>query len=152
MDSDEHLCRAAQAGEIHAASELLEIYYERVFAYLRRRCTNDEDAADLTQKAFSRVWVSLQSYRGQSSFSTWVHSIAHHVYVDWRRLKHLPSAEGDEWWKDQPDHTPGAFESVAQRVQVDHVAGVLIQFRDEREQLLGGLTRAAAMDANQCIQ
>lgn len=131
MDRDEHLCRAAQAGEIQAASELLEIYYERVFAYLRRRCTNDEDARDLTQKAFSRVWASLQSYRGQSSFSTWVHSVAHHVYVDWRRLKHLPSAEGDDWWKDQTDHAPGPFESVAQRETAEQLYALVAKLDED---------------------
>src|SRR6476620_11443692 len=115
MDRIEQLCRAAQEGEMEAASELVATFYQRVFAYLRRRCTNDQDAADLTQKTFSKVWASLPSYGRQSNFSTWVHAIAHHVYVDWRRLKQLPSAEGENWWIDHADDAPDPFESAAQR-------------------------------------
>jgi RNA polymerase sigma-70 factor (ECF subfamily) len=78
--------------------QLIEDHYQRIYAFLRRLCGNDADAADLTQKTFGRVWQSLSTFSGQSSFSSWTHGIAYHVYVDWRRANHRTEARSDEWW------------------------------------------------------
>ena len=115
MDRAEQLCRAAQTGDREAASELVALSYERVFAYFRRLCGHEEDAADLTQKTFRKVWESLATYAGRSAFNTWIHSIAHHVYVDWRRLKPAPLSQTDEWWRSQVSDDAGPFEVAARR-------------------------------------
>src|SRR6266480_3593064 len=83
-DHADSLCNRAESGDLSAASELVSLFYERIFAYFRRVCGNDQDAADLTQKTFFKVWTSLGSFRRRSAFSTWLHGIAHHVYVDCR--------------------------------------------------------------------
>ena len=80
-DHAETLCDRAGAGDLEAVSELVSLYYERIFAWLRRLCGNDHDAADLTQRTFFKVWTSLASYQRRSSFSTWLHGIGHHVYL-----------------------------------------------------------------------
>ncbi len=121
MDRVEQLCRAAQNGDREAASELLKLSYEKVFAYFRRLCGHEDDAADLTQKTFRKVWLSLSSFQSRSNFSTWVHSIAHHVYVDWRRGRPAPLPQSDQWWHTQPDTGPGPFESVATRDAAEHL-------------------------------
>lgn len=115
MDRLEQLCRAAQGGDREAASELVALCYEKVFAYFRRLCRHEEDAADLTQKTFRKVWQSLASYGGRSTLTTWIHSIAHHVYVDWRRIKPGALPQTEQWWQDQPGDNPSPFESAAQR-------------------------------------
>jgi len=114
-DHVDQLCRAAQGGDMAAACELLNSFYEKVFAYFLRLCGREEDAADLTQKTFAKVWTSLGSYRGRSTFSTWVHGVARHVYVDWRRRKELTSPADDRWWDLQPDSQASPFESTAER-------------------------------------
>ena len=55
-DPADILCERARKGDVAAASELVTAYYQRIFAYLRRLSGNDEDAADLTQKTFTRSW------------------------------------------------------------------------------------------------
>jgi len=101
---DEHsaiqLTEAARRGDHAAASRLIELFYERVYAFLRRRAGNDADAADLTQRTFSRAWLALSTFTGKSSFNSWVHGIAHHVYVDWRRANHRTESRPNEWWAD----------------------------------------------------
>jgi RNA polymerase sigma-70 factor, ECF subfamily len=74
----ENACR----GDKTAANHLLELFYERIYAFLRRLAANDDDAADLTQRTFGRVWQALPTFAGRSTFSSWIHGIAHHVYVD----------------------------------------------------------------------
>jgi RNA polymerase sigma-70 factor (ECF subfamily) len=114
-DQAETLCDRAGAGDLSAASELVSLFYERIFAYFRRLCGSDEDAADLTQKTFFKVWTSLASFRRRSSFSTWLHGIAHHVYVDWRRANRPADSQTDEWWEACAAVGPSPFDDAAER-------------------------------------
>src|SRR5689334_4170491 len=72
-----------------------------------------EDAEDLTQKTFLKVWSGLGSFEGRSSFSTWIHGIGHHVYVDWRRRKNLSDLQTDAWWETCVADGPSPFEDAA---------------------------------------
>jgi RNA polymerase sigma-70 factor (ECF subfamily) len=114
-DNENQLCRAAQGGDVAAATELLDAYYARIFAYFRRLCAREEDAADLTQKTFAKVWSSLGSFGERSTFSTWVHGIARHAYVDWRRRKDRLEFTDDVWWASQADPQASPHESAAER-------------------------------------
>ena len=111
----ETLCDRAGAGDLSAASELVSLFYERIFAYFRRLCGSNDDAADLTQKTFFKVWTSLASFRRRSSFSTWLHGIAHHVYVDWRRTNRPAHLQTDEWWEACAAAGPSPFDDAAER-------------------------------------
>lgn len=100
------LVETAQRGDRAAAVGLIELFYERIYAFLRRLADNDADAADLTQRTFGRVWQALPTFAGRSSVSSWMHGIAYHVYVDWRRADHRPEPRSDDWWAARP--SPGA--------------------------------------------
>jgi RNA polymerase sigma-70 factor (ECF subfamily) len=114
-DRIERLCGQAKAGDVAAASELVSLFYERIFAYLRRLCGSDQEAADLTQKVFFKAWVSLSSFEGRSSFSTWIHAIAHHVYVDWRRRLNRIDPKPDDWWENCAANGPSPFEDASEK-------------------------------------
>src|SRR5271157_606172 len=96
------LVEAARGGDRAAAVELIELFYARIYAFLRRLAANDADAADLTQRTFARVWQALPTFAGRSSVSSWMHSIAYHVYVDWRRADRRPEPRSNEWWAARP--------------------------------------------------
>src|SRR5688572_23952047 len=115
MDSQpaNQLIEAARRGDKAAATQLIELFYERVYAFLRRLAANDADAADLTQRTFSRAWQALPTFAGRSSFSSWIHSIAHHVYVDWRRANHRTESRPNEWWIACPATDASPDEAVA---------------------------------------
>jgi RNA polymerase sigma-70 factor (ECF subfamily) len=109
------LCERAAKGDLAAGSELLREFRNLIFAYHRRLSRNDEDAADLTQVTFSRVWRSMARFRGASSVSTWIHRIAYCCYVDWARQSRPPTQQTEEWWQEiaAADRTP--FEQSAER-------------------------------------
>lgn len=114
-DEAPELIERARAGDLPAASELVSRFYRRVFAYLRRLCGNDTDAADLTQRTFSKAWQSLASYQQRSTFSTWLHAIAHHAYLDWRRKRNPGDARSPEWWETRVANLPTPFENAAEQ-------------------------------------
>ncbi len=109
------LAERAQRGDNAAVIELIELFYERIYAFLRRLTGNEADAADLTQRAFARVWQALPSFAGRSSVGCWIHSIAYHTYVDWRRGNHHPEPRSDHWWAGRVCGAPRPDELAARR-------------------------------------
>src|SRR6266542_4735406 len=95
------LVENARLGDKAAATRLIELFYERIYAFLRRLAGNNADAADLTQRTFGRVWQALPTFAGRSSVSSWIHGIAHHVYLDWRRANHRGAPRSEEWWAER---------------------------------------------------
>ncbi|MGO8927395.1 MAG: RNA polymerase sigma factor [Limisphaerales bacterium] len=96
------LLETARRGDRAAAVGLIELFYERIYAFLRRLAANDADAADLTQRTFGRVWQALPTFAGRSSVSSWMHGIAYHVYVDWRRADRHAEPRSNHWWAARP--------------------------------------------------
>ena len=75
-EDDEVLVRRTQRGDSAAFDVLVERYKERLYATVYHMTANHEDANDLVQDTFIKAFKSLNSFRGQSSFYTWVYRIA----------------------------------------------------------------------------
>ena len=127
----EELCGLCRRGDAEAASELVALHYERIFAYFRRLCGNEADASDLTQRTFCKVWQGIGSYEGRSAFSTWLHGIAHHVYVDWRRPKNRFETQPEEWWLSCVADGPSPFEETAERELAHQLYRLVEELDDE---------------------
>src|ERR1051325_3657903 len=128
----ETLCRRAQAEDFSAASELITATYQRIYTYLRRLCDSDETAADLTQQTFSKLWTSLRNFDGRASFTTWLHRIAHNIYVDWRRKGNRLEAQRDEWWETCVAEEPSPFENTAEREAAHLLYAAVEQLDDDQ--------------------
>jgi RNA polymerase sigma factor RpoE len=70
------LVRRAQHGEMSAYDELVQRYQERIYATIYHMTSNHEDANDLAQETFIKAYQALKSFKGGSSFYTWVYRIA----------------------------------------------------------------------------
>ena len=64
------------AGDLAAYDELVRRYQERIYATIYHMTANHEDANDLAQEAFIKAFQALKSFKGGSSFYTWVYRIA----------------------------------------------------------------------------
>jgi RNA polymerase sigma factor (sigma-70 family) len=70
------LVKLAQDGDLSAYDELVKRYQERIYATVYHMTANHEDANDLAQEAFIKAFQALKSFKGGSSFYTWVYRIA----------------------------------------------------------------------------
>ena len=132
METDANqLVEKARGGNRVAAGELIELFYERIYAFLRRLAANDADAADLTQRTFSRVWQALPGFAGRSSVASWIHSIAYHAYVDWRRADRHCEPRSDEWWAARPAPEAMPDEIVARTDLAATVYGLVDELEPE---------------------
>ena len=75
------------SGDKVAGEQFVIEHYEAIFRFLRNLTGSKEDAEDLTQQTFLRAWEALPSFRGDSSLSTWLHSIAYREYTHWLRSR-----------------------------------------------------------------
>lgn len=75
--ADEHLVRQyVESGELRLFDTLVRRHIAKVRAMIYPMVLNDADADELTQEVFLRVVGSIQRFKGQSAFSTWLYRIA----------------------------------------------------------------------------
>jgi RNA polymerase sigma-70 factor (ECF subfamily) len=66
----------ARHGDLKAYDELVRRYQERIYATVYHMTSNHEDANDLAQESFVKAYQALKSFKGGSSFYTWLYRIA----------------------------------------------------------------------------
>lgn len=72
----------AQRGDRDAFRQIVEAHQSFVYAVAYRLVHHPEDAEDLTQEAFIRLWKNLGKYNQQARLSTWLYTIVTHVCLD----------------------------------------------------------------------
>jgi RNA polymerase sigma-70 factor, ECF subfamily len=109
------------AGHGAALNDLMSRHAERLFQYLVRSLQNEDDAADLAQETFVRVYQSRTKFDARQKFSTWLYAIASNLVRDryrWRKrhpqvsLDAANEATGNDFAETLPDHAPSAFETA----------------------------------------
>ena len=73
-------------------NEIVKDYSERVYWHVRRFVNNHEDADDLVQEIFLKIWTALPSFRGEAQLFTWVYRIATNETLNWLRREKVRSA------------------------------------------------------------
>ena len=79
MDPDRALVEAAAGGSRDAFDELVRRHQSAVITLARVLTSGKGDAEDLAQDVFVRAWRSIGSFRGDSTFRTWLHRVAINV-------------------------------------------------------------------------
>jgi RNA polymerase sigma-70 factor (ECF subfamily) len=80
--SDGELVTLVQQGNQDAYSCLFQRYYRKVFSMALGRLRNREDAQDVVQDAFIKVYRYIGSFKGNSSFYTWLYRITANLCID----------------------------------------------------------------------
>jgi len=95
--SEGSLIQRAQSGDEEAFASLYQLHKKRVYSVCLQMTKDVADAEDLTQEAFMQVFRSVNSFRGDSAFSTWLYRIAvNTVLMKLRRRKSPPLISLDE--------------------------------------------------------
>jgi RNA polymerase sigma-70 factor (ECF subfamily) len=80
--TDEELAREARAGSRRSFEELACRYKRRLFVYLRPRLASDEDAEDMVQDTFLKLYRNIGGYDPAFRFSTWLYTSANRLAID----------------------------------------------------------------------
>lgn len=87
MTEDNQLIRETLSGNSGAFGELVRRYQNRLFNTLVRVTSCREEAEDVVQEAFVQAYTKLESFRGKSTFYTWLYRIAFNLSVSRSRRK-----------------------------------------------------------------
>jgi RNA polymerase sigma factor (sigma-70 family) len=71
---------------------IVRLYQEQVYWLVRRMVLDHDDANDLTQETFIKVWKNLPDFRGESSLFTWIYRIATNEALVFLRKKRIRAA------------------------------------------------------------
>lgn len=95
---EEQLVKKSLQGDLQAFEKLVLEYQSKVYALTFRYMGNEEDAYDMFQETFIKAYRSLPSFKGKSTFGTWIYRIASNVCLDElrRRKRRIPTLSLDE--------------------------------------------------------
>ena len=97
MEQISNIISRCQQGDREAFRWVVETHQRMVFSLALKMLCDEEEAKDMIQETFIRVWQSIRSYDPQKTFSTWVYTIASRLCIDRlkrvRRIVALPSDE-----------------------------------------------------------
>lgn len=123
---DEILVAATVRGDRDAYRTLVERYQGRIFSMALDILKSREDAEDVTQESFVKAFLSLNKFKGQSSFYTWLYRIAFNMAIDVRRKGARRGGNHFEYKESLGVSSSGTLESETANdgiVGLGHVAG-----------------------------
>ena len=100
MKTDPELVQQSLQGNEGAFCELVDRYRARIYTFVLRIVKNPEDAGDVSQEVFVRVYRSLKSYDQSRKFSSWLFKIAQNMAID-----NLRTRRSDTFSLDEPVET-----------------------------------------------
>jgi RNA polymerase sigma-70 factor (ECF subfamily) len=101
---DRRLIAECLRGRTAAFGELVRRYQDRLYHSIYRVVDNAEDAADVVQDAFLNAYQSLNSFKGDAEFFTWLYRIAFNSAISLKRKR--KAVLRLEWGDGKPGHEP----------------------------------------------
>lgn len=100
---DNELIQACKEGDMEAFRCLFEKYQGRNYSVAYGMLRNREDALEVSQESFIKAFKSIRSFRGKSSFGTWLFRITTNKAIDFiRRNKRHRTVEEKDWGRTIP--------------------------------------------------
>lgn len=142
------LVQRAQAGDQSAFGELMQAYHQRVYGILVGIVRNADDAQDISQLAWVKVWNKLSTFKGDADFYTWLYRVTTFAGLDFirkrKRKREVELLEGAEPRRDgdaglppsvlsRPDRAAQSaeirdlFDAALEQLSPEHRAALLLR-------------------------
>ncbi len=141
MNIESQLIKRSIDGDMDAFEELVLLYDKQIYNYCFRMTNNAEDAEDLAQEVFIKVYRSLGSFKSESKFSTWIYRIAHNTCIDNHRKKKFrllslsPREENDRQMK-VPDREPLPEDQMVSREKYDLIKECIAELKPDYKSII----------------
>lgn len=143
MNTEAEIIEKVVSGDSDAFEALVTKYEKQIYAMGMRYTGNQQDAMDITQEVFLRVFRFIKNFNAQSSFSTWIYRITVNVCKDIlakkRRIQELPldgESEDGEYTIDIEDFSYSP-EAVMQSHQLrDSIASAIAKLPEKYRNII----------------
>lgn len=121
--AERKLIARVRAGDAEAVRQLVDVHKDRLFAFVWRIIRDHHDAEEICQDAFMRAFSSLETFRPEYRFSTWLFTIGYRLCLNWIRRRHEVTGEVDLGVvrSGEPDPASGLAESEEARRLKDKI-------------------------------
>ena len=109
---DNDLVSKTKKGDSSAFDDLIRKYHSRLYGLIYHMTSNHEDTNDLLQDVFSKAFPAIGTFKGESSFYTWIHRIAVNMTLNFlkkrKRRQHASIDDNDQHLESDPDFLAAA--------------------------------------------
>ncbi len=117
LQQDQYYIDKVIKGDTNAFSVLVDRYKHMVYTLAVRMVRNNEEAEEVAQDTFLKVYKALPGFKGDSKFSTWVYKIAYNRSLDYvKRLGRVPETTLIE---EYAEHNKANLEDVMDQFEMD---------------------------------
>mgnify|MGYP001281112422 CR=1 FL=1 len=122
-ERDSMLVESTLKGNIDSFEELIALYQDKLLNFIAKMTASREDAEEITQEVFIKVYKNLYKYNNKWSFSTWIYRIAiNTLRSEYRKVKNIKNVDYYTNVPDLPaniiDYPDVAYEIKEQRVEI----------------------------------
>ncbi len=131
-DEDLDLVERFQNGDVAAFESLVSRYQGKIYDIAYYHTHNAEDAYDLSQEIFEKVFKSLGGFRKKSSFYTWLYRIAVNACIDYgRKRSRLQTVPIEEWACTHESFKAGASYSPTEALEFQELRSQITKAIDK---------------------
>lgn len=114
--NDQIIINQILVGDTNAFTTLVNRYKDLVFTLALRMLKNREEAEEVSQDTFIKVYNSLDKFKGDSKFSTWIYKVAYNSCLDQikKNKKHQNNVEINEFTQHQIKTMDNAFDTLVE--------------------------------------
>lgn len=145
MSQEKILIQKCKSGDIYAFEQLIQGYQKKVFNIAYRILGDIDDASDMSQEVFIKVYKSITNFKEESSLSTWIYRIATNTCLDEVRRKKKAASismsstiqlEDGEITIQVEDSKPGPDELIAQKETREEINKAIESLNEEHKAVI----------------
>ena len=137
MNDIQDIIIRAKEGDSEAFALLYKEYYVPIYRYIHLRTKNKEQAEDLTQDVFLKIYRTLGSIDPEASSPTgYFYTIARNTLIDHWRKKSTGTVADDELMLEQADQAPSALDASSLKEQSSLLYECLEELTDEQREVI----------------
>ena len=113
--TDEKLVEIVREKNTELFGEIVQRYQNKIYSYIKRLINSREDAEDVTQEVFIKVYKNLYGFDIKKKFSPWIYRIAHNEAVNYIKKKSyfkILSIDQNEFLKNTMTQTEDLIEKI----------------------------------------
>ena len=112
--NDQHYINQIIEGNTNAFSVLVNQYKDLVFTLTYKMLKNKEEAEEVSQDTFIKIFNSLNKFKGESKFSTWIYKITYNTCLD--KLKKNKKDNNVVYIEDFKEHQVNAIQNIIESI------------------------------------
>lgn len=135
----DELVEKAKMGNQMAFNELLNTYWKEVHGFLKKKSRDDEEAEDITIKAFAKAFDKIDSFDSNYPFKSWLYTISSNLLIDELRKKRTETISIDKQQQEVQhivDEEPSPADILIQEQNLAQLKAYIHQLKPHYQQVI----------------